>query len=474
MGLGRSGLAAARALMAGGARVMAWDDNADRRAAAADAGIPVVDLADAGTDWTGVRVVAWSPGIPHSFPSVHPVAERARAAGAALVCDIELLVGAQPCSFYIGVTGTNGKSTTTSLIGHILRAAGQAPQVGGNLGTSALDLETVDAFGTYVLELSSYQLELTPSLVCDVAVLLNITPDHLDRHGGMEGYIAAKRRIFDGVVPPRTVCIGLDDTVCRNMHAEMTRYGSRSLIPFATGRAVPGGVSAKDGVLIDDTEGKGQRVLDLNGLTALSGEHNWQNAAAAYAACRARGVGSEVIAEALKTFPGLPHRHETVATIDGVLFINDSKATNAEAAEKAIVCHEDIYWIVGGLPKEGGIASLTPHFDRIVHAYLIGAAAKDFSVVLDAEEVPFSLCGTLEAAVDLAFQHALEDEEEDPVILLSPACASFDQFPNFEARGEAFKALVADLAAEVAVSDDDPDRDDSDAGSDPADDEVDS
>jgi UDP-N-acetylmuramoylalanine--D-glutamate ligase len=469
MGLGRSGLATARALMAGGARVMAWDDNPDRRAAAAEAGIPLTDLTEA--NLTGVRVVAWSPGIAHTFPQPHPVAAKARAAGAALVCDIELLIGAQRSAFYVGVTGTNGKSTTTSLIGHILTHAGHAPQVGGNLGTSALTLDPVDAFGTYVLELSSYQLELTPSLVCDIAVLLNVTPDHLDRHGGMEGYIAAKRRIFEGVMPPRAVCIGLDDTICRNMHAEMTRHDSRRLIPFAATRAAPGGVCAKDGVLIDDIDGKAVRVMDLGALSNLSGAHNWQNIAAAYAACRARGVAPSVIVEALRTFPGLAHRHETVATIDGVLFVNDSKATNAEAAEKAILCHEDLYWIAGGQAKEGGIDRLEPHLDRIVHAYLIGEAAAAFSAFLDRHEVPFSLCGSLEDAVDLAFEHALEDGEEAPVVLLSPACASFDQFENFEARGEAFRAAVAALAAESGSGDASPeDLEDADEDGDEDDD----
>ncbi|MQX36737.1 UDP-N-acetylmuramoyl-L-alanine--D-glutamate ligase [Roseospira navarrensis] len=461
MGLGRSGLATARALMAGGAKVMAWDDAPDRRAAAEEAGIPLADLTTA--DLSGVRVAAWSPGIPHTSPKSHPVANRLRDAGVPLVCDIELLVRARTAAFYVGVTGTNGKSTTTSLIGHILRHAGQAPQVGGNLGAPALDLEPVSPFGTYVLELSSYQLELVPSLVCDVAVLLNVTPDHLDRHGGMEGYIAAKRRIFEGVMPPRRVCIGLDDTICRNMHAEMTRQDSRDLIPFAAGRAAPGGVCAKDGVLVDDIDGKAAKVLDLTGLPALAGEHNWQNAAAAYAACRARGVAPGVIAQALRTFPGLAHRHETVATVDGVLFVNDSKATNAEAAEKAILCHEDIYWIAGGQPKAGGIDRLEPHLDRIVHAYLIGEAAEAFGDFLEARDVPVSMCGTLDAAVDLAFQHALDDEEEAPVVLLSPACASFDQFKDFEARGDAFKALVAELAADAEAEIEDLEEDDADA-----------
>ncbi len=450
MGLGRSGLAAARALMAAGARVMAWDDDADRRTRAEAEAIPLADLTTA--DLSGIRAVVWSPGIPHTHPAPHPVARRARAAGIDLVCDIELLLGAQPASFVIGVTGTNGKSTTTSLIGHILARAGHRSQVGGNLGRPVLDLEPVGPFGTYVLELSSYQLELTPSLACEVAVLLNVTPDHLDRHGGMEGYIAAKRRILENVLPPRKICIGLDDTICRNAHAEMTRADSRDLIPFASGRAAPGGVYVQDGKLIDDLAGKAEPIADLTTIAALPGDHNRQNMAAAYAVCRARGVAPAIIIQAMRDFPGLPHRHERVADIDGVVFINDSKATNAEAAEKAILCHNDIYWIAGGQPKAGGIDRLEPHLDRIVHAYLIGEAAASFATFLERHEVPVSVCKTLDEAVDEAFGHACEDDEEAPVVLLSPACASFDMFADFEARGEAFKAIVAGL--EDGLSDD--------------------
>ena len=239
MGLGRSGLASARALMAAGARVMAWDDDAARRAAADEEGISLVDLTQA--DMAGVRGVVWSPGIPHTLPAPHPVAERARAAGVPLLCDIDLLAETCRTAFAIGVTGTNGKSTTTALIGHILGRVGQKVQVGGNLGVPALDLEPLSDFGTYVLELSSYQLELMRTLTCDVAVLLNVSPDHLERHGDMAGYVAAKRRILEGVMPPRTVCIGLDDDTCRAIHGELVSQDSRTLIPFSGERPVPGG-----------------------------------------------------------------------------------------------------------------------------------------------------------------------------------------------------------------------------------------
>jgi len=444
MGLGRSGLASARALMAAGAKVVAWDDTADRRAAAEAEGIPVADLMT--LDLSGLRGVVWSPGIPHTLPKPHPVAERARAAEVPLICDVDLMTEVCRTAFTVGVTGTNGKSTTTALIGHILARSGYRVQAGGNLGIPALDLEPLTDFGTYVLELSSYQLELMRDLVCDVAVLLNITPDHLARHGGMDGYVAAKRRILNGVEPPRTICIGVDDPTCRAIHGDLVSQDSLTLIPFSAERPIPGGVTSANGVLVDAIDGRPDRIMDLTDLKQLAGVHNWQNVAAAYAACRARGVPGPVIADAIRDFPGLPHRHEAVATVKGIRFINDSKATNAEAAEKAIVCHEDIYWIAGGQPKEGGIGSLEAHLDRIVHAYLIGDAAKAFGDFLDAHEVPFSLCGTLDKAVPMAFHHALEDEEEEPVVLLSPACASWDQFDDFAHRGDVFKALVADLA----------------------------
>nr|WP_221238510.1 UDP-N-acetylmuramoyl-L-alanine--D-glutamate ligase [Roseospira visakhapatnamensis] len=444
MGLGRSGLASARALMAAGAKVRAWDDDAARRAAAEAEGIPLADLGEA--DLSGTRAMVWSPGIPHSLPTPHPVAERARAAGVPLLCDIDLLAASCRTAFTVGVTGTNGKSTTTALIGHILGRAGQRVQVGGNLGVPALDLEPLSDFGTYVLELSSYQLDLIRDLTCDVAVLLNVSADHLERHGGMDGYVAAKRRILDGVLPPRTVCIGVDDETCRAIHGELVSQDTRRLIPFSAERPIPGGVTTAKGVLVDAIDGRPDRVMDLTGVATLAGAHNWQNAAAAYAACRARGLPASVIAAAIQSFPGLPHRHEPVATVGAVHFVNDSKATNAEAAEKAILCHEDIYWIAGGQAKEGGIDRLEPHLDRIVHAYLIGDAAKAFAAFLDRHEVPYSLCGTLDKAVPMAFRHAVEDDEEEPVVLLSPACASWDQFDDFAHRGDVFKALVADLS----------------------------
>ena len=442
LGLARSGLAAARALQQGGARVLAWDDAAAKRSAAAEAGVPISDLA--AKDFAAIKALVLSPGIPHRFPKPHPVAARARDAGAEIIGDIELLARTCRAARYVAVTGTNGKSTTTALIGHVLRQAGKRVAVGGNLGTPALALEPLGADGVYVLELSSYQLELTASLAPDVAVLLNITPDHLDRHGGMAGYIAAKRRIFGDRHKARTAVIGIDDEPSRGLAASLAAEGSTKIIPISVETRAAGGVFAEAGALVDDMEGGAARLLDLAGLTHLPGRHNWQNAAAAYAAARRLGLDRDSILAGLRSFPGLAHRQELIAAIDGVRYVNDSKATNADAAANALACYDDIYWIAGGVAKEGGIAALAPLFARIRHAFLIGAAAQSFATTLSGR-VPFTLSGDLARAVAAARAAALEAGKPGAVVLLSPACASFDQFSDFEARGESFRRLVAAL-----------------------------
>jgi UDP-N-acetylmuramoylalanine--D-glutamate ligase len=384
-----------------------------------------------------------SPGIPHSFPAPHPAVLRAGAAGAEIIGDIELLGRSQPTARYVGITGTNGKSTTTALIGHILAASGRRVEVGGNLGTAALSLAPLGEDGAYVLELSSFQLELVTTLAFDVAVLLNVTPDHLDRHGGMAGYIAAKRRIFVGQRAGATAIIGLDDPVCLEFAAALRKTPAR-VVPISVTRPASGGVYVDAGWLTDATGPRELRVLDLAAAERLPGSHNWQNAAAAYAAARAVGVEPEAAAAAIRSFAGLAHRQELVATLDGVRFINDSKATNADAAEKALACYQAIYWIAGGLPKAGGITPLAPYFERLRHAYLIGAATEEFAATLG-NAVPFTRCGGLSSAVGAAAAQAHADGVPGAVVLLSPACASYDQFASFEARGDAFRALVARL-----------------------------
>jgi UDP-N-acetylmuramoylalanine--D-glutamate ligase len=442
LGLGKSGFVAAQALARGGAEVMAWDDDLKKRDAAAEAGVTIVDLRSA--DLAAIPSLVLSPGIPHSYPAPHPVVTRARAAGAEIIGDIELLARTQRDAAYIGITGTNGKSTTTALIGHILALAGRKVAVGGNLGTPALSLAPLGAGATYVLEMSSYQLELTFSLEFDVAILLNITPDHLDRHGGMDGYIAAKQRIFGGQKAPQAAIIGVDDPLCAGIEHDLAHAAGQIVIPISAERAVAMGVYAAGGSLIDDTKGKATSILEMAGLARLPGIHNWQNAAAAYAAVRHVGVTTEAAAAGLHTFPGLAHRQELIATIDGVRYINDSKATNADAAAKALVCYENIYWIAGGLAKEGGIGSLSPYHKRIRHAFLIGQAAPAFAETLGSQ-VPHSRCGELAAAIAAARELAVREGRPGAIVLLSPACASFDQFANFEARGDAFRGLVKAL-----------------------------
>ncbi|MGE5148405.1 MAG: UDP-N-acetylmuramoyl-L-alanine--D-glutamate ligase [Candidatus Eiseniibacteriota bacterium] len=446
MGLGASGLAAARALVAGGATVFAWDDSAAKREAAEKAGVRTTDIT--AIDWRDVALLVMSPGIPHRFPKPHPVPAAARAAGVAIVCDVELLARSRGEARYVGITGTNGKSTTTALIGHILTETGHEAEVGGNLGPAALSLKPLGRNGVYVLELSSYQLELILSVAFDVAVLLNITPDHLGRHGGMDGYIAAKRHIFDHARAGATAVVGVDDEPSRKIRAELDQGGGWRVVPVSSVGPAARGVYVKDGALIDDLDGAGRTALDLTQVATLPGAHNWQNAAAAYAVARALGVAPAETTRAIASFPGLPHRQELIAIIDGVRYVNDSKATNADAAEKALVCYDHIYWIAGGQPKEGGIDSLTAHFPRIVHAFLIGEAAQAFAKVLDGR-VPYTLAGDLASAVAAARNLAAGPEGvSGGVVLLSPACASFDQFANFEARGDRFRALVKHLPGE--------------------------
>ncbi len=445
LGLGISGLAAAKALIASGADVMAWDDDEDRRRDAQDQGIGLADLSDATLD--GVASLVLSPGIPHTYPAPHPVAVRARAAGIEIIGDIELLARSQPEARFIGVTGTNGKSTVTALIGHIFETAGRKFAIGGNLGPPVLALEPLAAGGSYILELSSYQLELMETPALDIAVLINISPDHLDRHGGMVGYIAAKGSIFERTTAGAVSIISVDDDPCRDILGQLNGNGGRRIIPISVNRKVATGVYVKDCTLYDDSDGKDRPIVDLRSALALPGIHNWQNAAAAFAAARAAHIESRQIAEAFKSYPGLAHRQELVAIIDDIQYVNDSKATNAEAAAKALISYRAVYWIAGGQAKEGGIEALAPNFSRIRHAFLIGDAAGDFAESLKLK-VPFTLSGDLATAVADAHHMATTDKIPSAVVLLSPGCASFDQFTNFEARGDAFRQAVEALDGE--------------------------
>jgi UDP-N-acetylmuramoylalanine--D-glutamate ligase len=442
MGLGKSGASSARALLDAGATVWAWDDNAETRATARAEGLPLVDLATA--DLAKARMVMWSPGIAHTHPKPHPVAIRARAAGVPLLCDVELLVLACPEARFVAITGTNGKSTTTALTAHLIGAAGRRVAAGGNLGIPALDLPALGDGGVYVLELSSYQLELLERAAFDAGVLLNITPDHLGRHGGMDGYIAAKASLFDRLRPDGAAIVGTDDDPSRAIFERLRKSMGKRAVPISSESERPDGIAAPAGIIVDRGGGNDRIEIDLRAIPTLPGRHNWQNACAAYAAGRALGLSPAAMRAGLATYPGLAHRQELVAEIDGVRYVNDSKATNADAAARALVCYDDIYWIIGGQAKEGGIASLAPLFPRVRRAFLIGEATESFAATLDGK-LAYERCGTLDVAVARASAAARADKRPHPVVLLSPACASWDQFRNFEHRGDVFRALVEAL-----------------------------
>jgi len=451
-GLGRTGLSAAKALAAGGARVHAWDDGEAARAKAEAEGVNVSDINK--RDWQKFAALVLSPGIPFRFPQPHRLVRMAEMMNVPVVGDMELFARAVQAlpekgrPKVVGITGTNGKSTTTALIGHILKEAGRDVRVGGNIGKGVLDMAALNANAIYVLELSSYQLDLVESLRCDVAVFLNISPDHLDRHGGMDGYVAAKQRIFANQRPRDAAIVGIDDPYSQAIAMGRQRPGGGRVVQISSEFGLARGVSAVDGHLYDSTGGQAIRVGDLSEAEALPGRHNHQNAAAAYAACHALGVAPGRIMAGIRSFPGLAHRMEFIAEVEGVRFVNDSKATNAQAAEQALKTWPKVHWIAGGVPKAEGIEPLEPWFDRLAGAYLIGESEAAFAKTLKGKAETVK-CGTLEAATQAAFDAAKASGVANPIVLLSPACASFDQFKDFEARGDAFREIVQRLAARV-------------------------
>jgi UDP-N-acetylmuramoylalanine--D-glutamate ligase len=444
LGLGLSGLASARALRAGGANPVLWDDNAGARDEAAREGFTVSDLAAA--DWSRFAALVLAPGIPLTHPKPHWGVVRAKEAGVEVIGDIELFFRERARTSAPGkvvvITGTNGKSTTAALTAHLLSTAGKRVAFGGNIGKAVLDLDPFAPDLTYVLELSSFQIELAPSLSPEAAALLNVTPDHLDRHGTLENYARIKSSVFAALGAQATAVIGVDDEPSRAIASSLG--GAYAVKRVAVGRGVETGVFAADGVLHEMKGGRELAKIDLAGIGALRGAHNWQNAAVAYALARSQGLSAAAIAEGLKSFSGLSHRMEQVARRGKVLFVNDSKATNADAAGKALASFTDIYWIIGGRPKEGGLAGLEPFYPRIVRAYLIGEAADAFAGQLGGQ-VDHVHCGTLARAVEAAAADASGSVANEPVVLLSPACASYDQFDNFAKRGDAFRDFVMAL-----------------------------
>ncbi len=450
LGLGRSGRATAAALNAGGARAVAWDDNPAARDAAEAEGIELRDMTRQGA-FEGVSCLVVSPGIPHLYPTPNPVIAAAWDAGVAVDNDIGLFFRSFATYAWddfdqqpkvIAVTGSNGKSTTSALIHHILKEAGRPTQLAGNIGRGVLDIDPARDGEVVVLELSSYQTDLARAMTPDVGVFTNLSPDHLDRHAGLCGYFAAKRRLFAEGGPDRCV-IGVDEVEGRYLANQLSEgQADDRVIRISSARKLDGEgwtVFARKGFLAEWRKGRQVASIDLREVGGLPGAHNHQNACAAYAAARSLGIGPKVIEEAFHSFAGLPHRSQTVAQKRGVRYVNDSKATNVDAAAKALEAFQNICWIAGGLGKEGGVAALKPLLGNVQKAYFIGHSARDFA--LELAPVDHEICETMEAAVAAAAREA----EGGDTVLLAPAAASFDQYPNFEKRGEHFAALVAAL-----------------------------
>ncbi|WP_322517763.1 UDP-N-acetylmuramoyl-L-alanine--D-glutamate ligase [Rhodopseudomonas palustris] len=450
-GLGGSGLASCHALRAGGAEVIACDDNLDRMVEAAQANFITADLRN--LSWANFDALVLTPGVPLTHPAPHWSVLKAREAGVEVIGDVELFCRERrlhaPTAPFVAITGTNGKSTTTALIAHLMCEAGYDTQMGGNIGTAILSLEPPRAGRVHVIEMSSYQIDLTPSLDPSVGILLNVTEDHIDRHGTIEHYAAVKERLVAGVQDGGSAIIGVDDGFGRDAADRLERAG-KQVVRISVKQPLASGITMDHETIVRADGGASHAIAKLGGIGSLRGLHNAQNAAAAAAAALALGVSADVLQKGLRSFPGLAHRMEQVGRQGATLFVNDSKGTNADATAKALSSFGEIFWIAGGKPKTGGIESLAEYFPRIRKAYLIGEAAQEFAATLDGR-VDYEISETLENAVPAAARDAAVSGLPEPVVLLSPACASFDQFRNFEIRGTRFRNLVTALDGVVPV-----------------------
>ena len=450
-GLGGSGMASARSLHAGGAEIVAFDDDPKKLAQANAEGIFTADLRH--IDWSEIAALVLAPGVPLTHPAPHWTVGLARNAAVEVIGDIELFCRERrrlaPDAAFVAITGTNGKSTTTALTAHVLAAAGYDAQLGGNIGTAILSLAPPAPGRAHVIECSSYQIDLAPSLDPTVGILLNIAEDHLDRHGTLKNYAAVKERLVAGVPENGTAIVGVDDNFSQSTADRLERQG-KNVVRVSVRRPLAHGLYVEAEQILLAGGGAARTIAHIGGIGSLRGLHNAQNAACAAGAALALGLAPEQIQKGLRSFPGLAHRMEQVGRRDRVLFVNDSKATNADAAARALASFSDIFWIAGGKAKTGGITSLENFFPRIRKAYLIGEAADEFARTLDGK-VAHAVVGTLDHAVEQAAHDAAASSVTEPVVLLSPACASFDQYPNFEVRGSAFRDLVQGLKGVVPV-----------------------
>lgn len=464
-GLARTGLGAVRSLVAGGTHVIAWDDNSSARDLGGQEGAEIMPWRT--WPWEKISALVLSPGVPLTHPQPHGVVEHANAAKVPVIGDVDLFAremrpdpakpGKAPV---IAITGTNGKSTTTALVGHILKECGFDAQIGGNIGKSVLELGAPSsnrsgAQTIYVLEMSSFQIDLAPGLVPDVAILSNLSPDHIDRHGTMDNYAAIKARMLKQTARDGQLVIGVDDDFSASIFTQASlaaknKSGAQAHA-VSVGKVLGRGLFVVDGALYDALGARAVKVMDMADAARLPGAHNWQNAALAYGAVKPFVSDVKKITAAIASFPGLAHRMEDVGHIGKVVFINDSKATNADAAARALATYPDIFWIAGGKAKEGGIESLSSFFPRVRRAYLIGDAAPGFARTLDGK-APYETSGTLDVAVAKAAADAMASSASKPVVLLSPACASYDQFKDFEQRGDTFRKLVAMLPRDLKAA----------------------
>ena len=448
VGLGKSGLSTLAALKRTGAHVFAWDDKNLNKTALKKLDVPWISPKQA--PWDTIDALILSPGIPHDLPHPHAAAVLAKVHDSPLLCDVDLFFQEQQGKSFVGITGSNGKSTTTSLTAHLLKATGIKAEAGGNLGVPAFDMPDVGPKGVYVMELSSFQLERLQTPALDVAIFLNISPNHLDRHGDMPHYQQAKLHIFDLLKPHGKKIIGVDDPLSEAIYNSLE---GPYTIPVSGTRQLNTGVYVDRGWLVDHLGTLPKDVLNLSLLGSLKGSHNHQNIAASYAAARILSdMSHTTFIDAIQTYKGLPHRQEWVGTKNNIAFINDSKATTLEAATKSLSAFSNVYWIVGGDPKEGSVEldPIRPFFSHIKHVYTIGKSTEAYHALLK-DSLPTDAMGTLAKAVKKAFEDA-SARGGRATILLAPACASYDQYAHFEERGDHFRTLAQKLLKPKKVS----------------------